>query len=158
VPIDYIPRTRELYSPLPPYRWTDNRAKEVPWTPLTKPLEECRVALVGSGGIHLAMQPPFHFKDDASYRLIPTDTPVSELRIAHFGYPTGDADSDPNCVFPLDALRGLAADGTIRELAPEAITFMGGIYSQRRVLEELVPPVVEKIKQLNVDLCYLVPA
>lgn len=158
MPIAYIPRTRQLYDPLPPYRWTDNRSEPVPWTPITKPLSDSRVALVASGGIHLATQPPFHFKDDASIRLIPTDTPTKNLRIAHFGYPTGDAEQDPNCVFPLDALKEMVADGTIKELAPEAVTFMGGIYSQRRVEEELVPPVVDKIKQQNVDLCYLVPA
>jgi D-proline reductase (dithiol) PrdB len=158
MPVDYIPRTRELYDPLPPYRWTDNRSLPVPWTPLTKPLSDCRVALVASGGIHLDTQPPFHFKDDASIRIIPTDAPMSRLRIAHFGYPTADAERDPNCVFPLEALREMVTDGAIKELAPEAITCMGGIYSQRRVSDELVPPVVDRIKQQNVDLCYLVPA
>jgi len=158
MPIEYIPRTRELYDPLPPYRWTDNRKLPVPWTPMTKPLAESRVALVASGGVHLASQAPFHFKDDTSIRVVPTATPVSELRIAHFGYPTADAETDPNCVFPLDALKEMVADGTIGALAPEAVTFMGGIYSQRRVEEELVPAVVDRIKQQNVDLCYLVPA
>ena len=158
MPVEYIPRTRELYDPLPPYRWTDNRDIAVPWTPIAKPLEDCRVGLVASGGIHLAGQPAFHFKDDASIRTIPTATTVSELRIAHFGYPTSDAEEDPNCVFPLDALKDMVADGTIAALAPEAVTFMGGIYSQRRVEKELAPAVIEKIKQQNVDLCYLVPA
>ena len=158
MPIDYIPRTRTLYDPLPPYRWTDNRELPTPWTPLAKPPGQCRVALVASGGVHLAGQPPFHFKDDTSIRIIPTDTETSKLEIAHFGYPTTDAEQDPNCVFPLDALRELVADGTIAALAPQAVTFMGGIYSQRRVEEELVPAVVDRIKQQNVDLCYLVPA
>lgn len=158
MPIDYIPRTRELYSPLPPYRWTDNRHLAVPWTPLTKPLQNSRVSLIASGGVHLDTQTPFHFKDDTSIRLIPTDTATGRLRIAHFGYPTADAQDDPNCVFPIDPVREMVADGTLGGLAPEAITFMGGIYSQRRVTEELIPAIVEKVKQQNVDLCYIVPA
>lgn len=158
MPIDYIPRTRELYDPLPPYRWTDNRGLPVPWTPLAKPPADCRVALVASGGIHVNGQAPFHFKDDASIRTIPSNTPTRHLRVSHFGYPTADAEKDPNCVFPLERLREMVADGTIGELAPEAITFMGGIYSQRRVTEELIPAVVAKVKQQNVDLCYIVPA
>jgi D-proline reductase (dithiol) PrdB len=158
VPIDYIPRTRELYDPLPPYRWTDNRGLPIPWTPLTKPLAECRVALVASGGVHTHDQPPFHFKDDTSIRIVPSDVDVALLRVAHFGYPTADAESDPNCVFPIERLRELVADGTIGSLAAESVTFMGGIYSQRRVMEDLVPAVVDKVKQQNVDLCYLVPA
>lgn len=157
-PVDYIPRTRELYEPLPPYRWTDNRALAVPWTPLGKPLAECRVALASSGGIHLEGQPAFHFKDDASMREIPSDVDVSRLRVAHFGYPTRDAESDPNCVFPIERLRELAADGTIGELGPRAFTFMGGIYSQRRVLADLVPELLAKVKEDAIDLFYLVPA
>jgi D-proline reductase (dithiol) PrdB len=158
MPIDYIPRTRELYDPLPPYRWTDNGGLPVPWTPLEKPLAECRVALVASGGVHTHDQPPFHFKDDASIRIVPSDIDVALLRVAHFGYPTADAESDPNCVFPIERLRELAADGTIGSLAADCVTFMGGIYSQRRVAEQLIPAVVDKVKQQNVDLCYLVPA
>jgi D-proline reductase (dithiol) PrdB len=156
--VEYIPRTRELYSPLPPYRWTDNRGIDVPWTPLTKPLAECRVMLIASGGVHEAGQAPFHFKDDTSIRVVRTDTPTENLKIAHFGYPTSDAETDPNCVFPIDPLREMIADGSIRELAPEAVTFMGGIYSQRRVADNLIPAIVDKVKQQNVDLCYIVPA
>ena len=158
MPIDYIPRTRELYDPLPPYRWTDNRGLAVPWTPLTKPLASCRVALASSGGVYVEGQHPFHFKDDASLRVVPADTSTSDLRVAHFGYPTDDAEQDPNCVFPLDRMRELADDGTIGELSPRALTFMGGIYSQRRVMEDLVPPIVALLQEDDVDLFYIVPA
>jgi D-proline reductase (dithiol) PrdB len=158
VPIDYIPRTRELYDPLPAYRWTDNRELPVPWTPLNKPLSECRVALGASGGMHVAGDAPFHFKDDASLRVVPAATRNEDLRVAHFGYPTHDAEIDPNCVFPLERVRELEADRTIGELSPRAFTWMGGIYSQRRVIDELVPEVVAKVKEDNVDLFYIVPA
>ncbi|HEY2773077.1 MAG TPA: glycine/sarcosine/betaine reductase selenoprotein B family protein [Candidatus Binatia bacterium] len=158
MPVDYIARTRELYDPLPPYRWTDNRGRPVPWTPLAKPVSACRVALVASGGVYVEGQQPFHFKDDTSIRIVPADTEVSRLRVAHFGYPTADAQRDPNCVFPIDRLRELRADGAIADIAPDAVTFMGGIYSQRRVEEELVPQVIDCIARQNVDLCYIVPA
>jgi hypothetical protein len=52
----------------------------------------------------------------------------------------------------------MEADGTIGELSPSAITFMGGIYSQRRVVEDLIPSIVEKVRAENVDLFYIVPA
>ena len=158
MPIDYIPRTRELYDPLPAYRWTDNREAPVPWTPLRKPLSECRVALAGSGGVYAEGQEPFHFKDDASMRIIPSNVEVSRLRVAHFGYPTRDAELDPNCVVPIERMRELAADGTIGELSPRAFTFMGGIYSQRRVSEELIPQLIDQVKEDDVDLFYIVPA
>ncbi|RMF25561.1 MAG: hypothetical protein D6760_00710 [Deltaproteobacteria bacterium] len=158
MPVDYIPRTRELYAPKPPYRWADNRGEPVPWTPLRKPLAECRVALGASGGVYVSGQEPFHFKDDTSIRTIPADIEIGALRVAHFGYPTGDAERDPNCVFPLERLRELAADGTIGELAPTAISWMGGIYSQRRVLSELAPAILAELRAQDVDLFYIVPA
>ncbi len=158
MPVDYIPRTRELYDPKPPYHWADHRDRPVPWTPLEKPLRECRVALASSGGIYVEGQDPFHFRDDTSMREIPSDVEVADLRVAHFGYPVMDAMQDPNCVFPIERLREMEADGTIGELAPRAFTFMGGIYSQRRVGEELIPALLEKVRADDVDLFYIVPA
>jgi hypothetical protein len=35
---------------------------------------------------------------------------------------------------------------------------MGGVYSQRRVTEELIPELVSKVKEDDVDLFYIVPA
>jgi len=158
MPVAYIPRTRELYHPSPPYRWCDKRSEPVPWTPLLKELSECRVALASSGGIYCEGQEPFHFKDDTSIRVIESGCDTADLRVAHFGYPIGDAAEDPNCVFPIDPLRDLVAAGEIGELAPHAVTFMGGIYSQRRVVEELIPAVLEEIQSQRVDLFYIVPA
>ncbi len=158
MPVDYIARTRELYHPSPPYRWCDKRSEPVPWTPLDKKLSECRVALASSGGIYAEGQEPFHFKDDTSIRVIDSDCDTASLRVAHFGYPIGEAAKDPNCVFPLDPLREMAASGEIGELAPRAVTFMGGIYSQRRVNEELIPAVLEVVRAQDVDLFYIVPA
>ncbi|MFQ5352024.1 MAG: glycine/sarcosine/betaine reductase selenoprotein B family protein [Candidatus Binatia bacterium] len=130
----------------------------MPWAELKIPLSGCRVALGSSGGLYRAAQRPFHFKDDTSIRVLPTDVSTESLRVAHFGYPTDGAREDPNCVFPLDRVRELVADGTLGELAPQAITFMGGIYSQRRVEEELVPAVIAELERQAVDLFYLVPA
>ena len=156
--VDYIPRTRALYAPSPPYQWADNRERPVPWTPLARPLEHCRVALLGSGGVYLEGQTPFALKDDTSIRSIPSDVSVDRLRISHFGYPTGDAEEDANCVFPLDPLRKLVRDGVLGELAPTAIGTMGGIYSQRRVVVETAPAVVEVLRAEQVDLLFAVPA
>jgi len=156
--VDYIPRTRELYAPTPPYRWADNREAPVPWTPLERPLAQCRVALASSGGVYVDGQEPFGLDDDTSIRVVPADIDTSRLRVAHFGYPMGDARSDPNCVFPIDRMRELAAAGVIGSLARSALTFMGGIYSQRRVIEELVPSILDVLRADEIDLFYLVPA
>jgi D-proline reductase (dithiol) PrdB len=130
----------------------------VPWTPLSRPLAECRVALAGSGGVHLQGQQAFHFSDDTSIREIPADSDSGDLLVSHFGYPVGDARKDPNCVFPLERLRELADQGVIAGVAPTAFTFMGGIYSHRRVAEELIPALLDGLRSQEVDLFLLVPA
>ena len=156
--VRYIPRTRDLYAPLPPYRWADNRDQPVPWQPLTKPLERCRVALGSSAGIYVEGQVPFGLKDDTSVRIVPSHVATEDLRVSHFGYPVRYAREDPNCVFPIDRLRALVRDGRIAGLARSAVTFMGGIYSQRRVREELVPAVLDVLRRERIDLFYIVPA
>lgn len=157
-PADYIGETKSLYDSLgyDSYRWAE-RTEAPALTPLPKPLGECRVTLIGSGGLYRRGQIAFHTKDDTSIRVIDTDTPTAELRTAHFAYDQTDARTDPNCVFPLDRLRDLVADGTIGGLTPESYAFMGGIYSTRRLEEETVPLLLERCRAQEPDLVLLVP-
>jgi D-proline reductase (dithiol) PrdB len=156
MPVAYIPRTRDLYSDFTPYRWVEN-ADAPAFTPLPKPLAQCRVALISSGGIMYRDQPRFH-REDPSYRRIPKTATRDDLSIWHFGYPTRDAERDPNCVFPLERLRELEARGVIGGLADPAFSFMGGIYSARKVRDELAPQIVSELKRAHADALFLVPA
>ena len=156
MPVAYIPRTRELYKAFTPYRWVVNRDTP-PWTPLGKPLAQCKVALMSSGGILYRDQPRFH-REDPTYRLIPKNAAPEELDVWHFGYRTEDAATDHNCVLPLAAMRRLQAEGVIGELADPAYSFMGGIYSARIVREELAPRIISELKDAHADAFYLVPA
>ncbi len=155
MPIAYIPRTRELYRRYEPYRWVVN--ERVPWTPLTRPIARCKLALMTSGGILYRDQPRFH-REDASYRRIPKSARRDELSVWHFGYPTADAARDPNCVFPLERMREFERDGVIGELSDPAFSFMGGIYSARKVRDELAPRIAAELKAAHADAFFLVPA
>lgn len=155
-PIEYIPRTRELYKAHKPYRWVVN--DDVPWTPFTKPIERCRVALVSSAGIFWKDQEPFHTKDDISIREIPINARTNDLRVSHFGYRTQDAEDDPNCVFPIDRMKDLEKEGFIGQLVNPAYSFMGGIYSVRKVRECLAAKLVRLLTSVGADLMYIVPA
>jgi len=157
-PVDYIERTRSLYDSLgyPPYRWVRNEGPS-PFAPVEIPLEDARLALIASGGVYEVGQRAFHYKDDTSFRSIDTDVPSERLRVTHFAYDLRDARADPNVVFPIDPLRRLVREGSLGSLARTAFTFMGGIYSSRRVEEELAPALLERIRALEVDLALLVP-
>lgn len=157
-PVDYIERTRAQYSALgyPPYRWVESDAKP-PFARVGKPLSACRVGLIASGGLYATGQVAFHHADDISYRVVASDTPTEALRATHFAYDLTDARSDPNVVFPLDVLRALARDGVIGGVAERAYTFMGGIYSARKVRDVLAPELTRRVVEDQVDLVLLVP-
>lgn len=157
-PVEYMTRIRENYARLgyKPYQWVVN-TDPPPWQPLRKPLAQCRLGLIASGGIYVTGQVAFHFKDDTSFRVIPKDVRTADLRTAHFAYDQTDARRDPNVVFPIDTLRRLEQEGVIGALADRAYTFMGGIYSARRVREELAPQLTARLLADKVDVALLVP-
>lgn len=157
-PIDYIARTREQYAALghSAYRWVENEDTP-PWAPLRKGLAESRLALVASGGIYAAGQVAFHHRDDASLRVIESDIAVERLRTSHFAYDQTAARIDPNVVLPLEPLRRSVASGRLGSLGPNAYTCMGGIYSARRVRDELAPEIARRVVEDEVDLVLLVP-
>ena len=157
-PIDYIARTKAQYAALdyPAYRWVEN-ANAAPWSPLKKPLSQCKVALICSGGIYKKGQIAFHYEDDISFRIIESDTTQSDLRITHFAYDMTAARNDPNVVFPTQGLKALADEGAIGELATNAYTFMGGIYSSRKVSSQLAPELANRVIKDEVDVVVLVP-
>ncbi len=157
--VRYIDRTRDLYASQTPYRWVshDRDSDPPPWTPIEGPLARKRVALISSGGVHLASQQPFHFRNDTSQREIPLDSDPGDLRVAHFGYDIRDAKRDAACVLPLRALRELSAAGEIGDAIDPALSFMGGIYSQRLVREEVAPRFRDFVLHEQADLVLLVP-
>ena len=157
-PIDYIARTRAQYAALghSSYRWVEND-EPPPWAALTRPLKESRLAIVASGGIYAIGQVAFHHRDDTSIRAIDRDVDVADLRTSHFAYDQTAARSDPNVVFPVEPLRRCVVSGRLGGLGRYAYTCMGGIYSARRVREELAPEIARRVREDEVDLVLLVP-
>jgi D-proline reductase (dithiol) PrdB len=157
-PVDYIQRTREQYDGLgyPAYEWV-HLAEDPPFVPVAKPLADCRVGLIASGGIYRRGQVGFNYKDDISFRDIPSNTRPEDLRVTHFAYDLTDAREDPYVVFPTKTLKDLERSSRIGELAENAYTFMGGIYSARKVRDILAPALADRVQTDEVDVVILVP-
>ena len=158
-PVEYMRAIAERYAKLgyKPYEWY--RADDDPaFTPLKKPLSQSRLGVLCTAGTYVAGQVAYYYKDDTSHRAIPKDTPVEDIRFSHIteNY-LPDARRDPNCVTPLDPLRRLEAEGAIGELADDIFSCMGGIYSQRRVKEELIPALDKAFDAQNIDAALLIP-
>ena len=97
-----------------------------------------KVALMSSGGIMYRDQPRFH-REDASYRRIPKDAAREDLYVWHFGYPTADAKRIPTAFSRWSGCASWRPNDVIGELSDPCFSFMGGIYSARKVRDELAP-------------------
>ncbi|MBT3350685.1 MAG: hypothetical protein HOC91_04385 [Nitrospinaceae bacterium] len=150
-------------------RWAGGRefvsraGEENPWTPLTKPLDECRVALVTTGGLHLKSQLPFDMKNpdgDPTFREIPSSVPRGEITITHNYYDHRSADRDINVVFPLDRLADLAAEGLIAGVVPFHLSFMGHIDGPliEKLIDEEAPEAARRLMEAGADCVLLTPA
>lgn len=154
-----LPRSVQAYFTF--YRV--RRYRETPWTPLSKPLPACRVALVTTAGVHLPSQPPFDETikgGDWSYREIPDGVDVQTLRISHKSYAfdqTG-AQQDINLVLPLDRLHEMRAEGWVGALNGRHFSFMGSISAPGRLIAQSAPAVAQLLRDDGVDVVLLTPA
>ncbi|GAB4348713.1 MAG: glycine/sarcosine/betaine reductase selenoprotein B family protein [Candidatus Abyssubacteria bacterium] len=160
-PIDYVSALNEMYQSqgFPPYRWSEFDTS--PWSLPGIPLNEGRLALISSAGISRDDQPPFDpwAVNDLSFRQIPIDTPHERLRLNHNYFDHRDAVKDLNCVFPVERLKELEAEGYIGSLAPTAITLgMGRLYKRTALQNETVPEILAVLKREGTDFVLLVPA
>ncbi len=74
-------------------------------------------------------------------------------------YDHQDADRDLNCLFPIDRLRELVAEGIVGDVAPRLWSgFMGRIYTRSAVINEAAPALARELEKDHVDLFVLVPA
>ncbi len=138
---------------------------DIPWTPLRKPLSQCRVALVSSAGVALRTDRPFDQEGerrnpwwgDPSYRLIPRGTRTEDVHLYHLHIDTSFGEEDLNCVLPLDRLEELAAAGQIESVAPTHYSFMGYLLRPEEFLRTSALEMIERMQSEKVDVALLVP-
>jgi D-proline reductase (dithiol) PrdB len=129
-----------------------------PFVTPKKPLDESRLALVTTGGVHLPGHPRFDIDDpagDCSYREIPTS--ARDLTWTH-AYYRPDEGSDLDAVFPLETLRRLVRDGMVGELSRRHFSFMGAIHDPAPLTEKTAPEVAGKLVEDQVDAVLLTPS
>jgi len=142
------------------YRW--RRIDPVPWTPLRKPLAECRLALVSSAGFVLPGQAPFDESirgGDVSFREISSDVDIGTLIETHRSelFDRAGLRRDPNVVFPIDRVRELAERGRIGAVNHRHLSFMGSITAPGRLTRQTAPQAARGLVADEVDVALLVP-
>ena len=156
--VNYMQAIRARYESLgyTPYRWFE-ADDTPPWTAMTTPLSGARLGLLSSSGAYVRGQVAYHYKDDTSIRVLPSGAAKEDLRFSHIteNYLV-DAKRDPNCILPLSQLHTLREEGVVGALAESVFSCMGGVYSQRRVRDEVAPAVLDGLRAQQVDCALLV--
>lgn len=127
---------------------------------LQRPLDQCKVALVSTAGVHLKSDEPFDVDNpagDPSFRVIPADATEQELTVTHIYFDTKFAKTDPSIVFPLQQLKDFAADGKIGSVSDVNIGLNGGILDTAIAEKDFIPKVVELFHSEGIDAALLVP-
>lgn len=140
--------------------------REIPWTPLSKSISDCTVALISSGGIALKSDRPFDQEGerknpwwgDPSYRVIPRTATEEDVEIYHLHVNPSFPKRDLNCLFPLGRLLELEAAGEIGRSAARHYSFMGYILQPETLLAQSTPAMIRQLREDGVDVVVLVPA
>lgn len=160
-PIRYVDALNAKYGSMgfPPYKWTVNET--APWAPLAKPLADCTVALLVSGGISHCSAPAFDpdARNDHRVDAVDPDAGTDGYQIHDSYYDHRDAERDLNCIFPVDRLRELAAAGEIGGVAERHWSgFMGRTYNRSKLIDESAPAFAAELHADGVDLLVAIPA
>lgn len=127
-----------------------------PWV-TGPPLNQRRVAIITTAGLHRRDDRPFSFDPGDDYRIIPGDVSAADLVMSHISaaFDRTGFQRDWNVVFPLDRLRELAAEGVIGSLAD----FHYSVNSARpgELLETPAREIAGFLKQDGVDAVLLFP-
>jgi D-proline reductase (dithiol) PrdB len=143
------------------------REDPIPWTPLAKPLNESRFALVTTAGIFVkGAEPPFDADrekrepmwGDPTFRRIPREVRQEQIGASHLHINNRDLLEDVNIVLPLQRFLELESEGAIGSLASTSYSFMGYQMNNSEWRERYAPEVAGLMKDEAVDAVLLTPA
>jgi D-proline reductase (dithiol) PrdB len=155
MPVQYVEMMDYYSRELPPTPWVESVG--VPWTPLTKPLAECRIMMLASAGVRRREEPPFQPANDLTFRLIPAMANVADLAPSHPAPIRRPGEADLNVVFPLERLRELQAEGVFHALTPHHVSILGPIRKFRELHYEMAPAIAAQARAERADLMLFVP-
>ena len=161
--VRYIDKTRAYYRAQDydkDYDWA--HFDDVPFTPLPKPLAECRVGLLGTSEVAVRYDPETEANpvEEAHFRgvyAIPADMPTARLYSRTLDFDRYETTlDDVNAFYPIDRLREAVADGRVGSM-PARVYGAYNNYSKRKVLAEEGPTALEVCRNDGIDAVVIVP-
>jgi len=138
----------------------------IPWTPVTRPLSECKVALLSTAGLSMKDDEPFDMdferknptRGDSSWRRIRAGATSQSIDANHLHIDTSYIERDLNVALPLDRVSESVARGEIGALAETHYSIMGFQGNDSSgLVEKSAPQIAEAMRSEEVDLALLAP-
>ena len=141
------------------YPFVKNR--RAPFMPARRALPMLNLALISSAGAYIDGTTAFDTSSsagDLTFREIPIEVEASDLRFAARGYDPAAVQQDANSQLPIARLLEFEQNGIIGQLNPVYWSFSGFIPDATKLVEELIPKLLERIRRYEVQAALLVPA
>ena len=158
--VRYIERTRAYYAGQgydKPFEWA--HFEDVPFTPLSKPLDQCRVATVSTADVYVVGDDgaAAHNAFTGEVYSIPSDAPVAWLHstMEHYDRHATHMD-DIDSFLPLTRLAELAAAGRIGGVTARSHGVFTS-YSKRKTLRVDGPEILKRAREDGADVALLTP-
>ncbi len=135
--------------------------RRAPFTPARRALPMLNLALISSAGAYTDGTDPFDTNTiggDFSFREIPIEIDVEDLRVSARGYDPAAVQQDVNSQIPIERLVEFESNGIIGQLNPVFWSYMGFITDAARLVDELTPRLVERLQRYEVRAVLLIPA
>lgn len=137
------------------------RNRRAPFTPARRALPMLNLALISSAGVYIDGTPAFDVSSsvgDSSFREIPIEVEAHDLRVAARGYDPAAVQEDINAQVPIERLLEFEQNGIIGQLNPVFWSFCGFIPDAGKIVDDLAPKLVERMRRYEVQAALLIPA
>lgn len=141
------------------YPFVEN--KRAPFIPARRALPMLNLALVSSAGGYIDGTEHFDVNasgGDTSFREIPIEVGAEDILFSAHGYDPQYVRQDINVQVPIARLLEFANNGVIGQLNQTWWSFSGFITDASRLVENLLPGLIERVKRYEVQAALLIPA
>jgi len=138
---------------------------KTPWTPMVKPLAECRVTLVSTAGIYMKGDESFDYErerregiwGDPTHREIPRTAGQDDVEYSHLHIDTAFLKKDRNVAWPVDIFEAYEKEGKIGGLSDTLYSIMGYIPNFNPLVKQTAPKMIAKMKEEGVEAAFIYP-
>ena len=139
--------------------------RDIPWSNVTKPLNESSISVVSTAGLSMKNDEPFDMETerkrptwgDPSWRRLDRDITADSIAANHLHIETSHLFEDLDVCFPVPLLRKLERENAVGSVAPSHYSIMGFQGSDLRRIAPSCVAIAEAMVDDDVDLALLIP-